>query len=102
MWDVLLCWWYVGIMIVVGFIVMYYYDYGNIIVYEGNMVYYEVEFVVIVEEYYDQVSEIVGQGEVKGDEDQEWQLFGVFVMVQDDEEEVDKIFQFVVNKDGVI
>ena len=101
-WDALSRWWYAGTTTAAGSTATYYYDYGNTIVYEGNTVYYEAEPVATAEEYYDQASEIAGQGEAKGDEDQEWQSFGVFAMVQDDEEEADKILQLAVNKDGVI
>lgn len=81
-----------------------YYDYGNTTVYEGDVVYQGGEQIATADEYYEQATEIAasGQEDAQITEDDEWQSFGVFGLVQGDETEADKILQIGANKNGVL
>ncbi|MEO2032948.1 MAG: protocadherin, partial [Planctomycetaceae bacterium] len=80
-----------------------YYDYGTTTVYEGDVVYQGDKQIATADEYYEQAVQIAdsGQQDVTA-EDAEWQSFGVFGLVQGDEEEADKVLQLGASKDGVI
>lgn len=81
------------------------YDYGNTTVYEGDVVYQGGEQIATADEYYDQATEIAATGADETApvaEDDEWQSFGVFGLVQGDEEKADKILQIGSNKKGVL
>jgi hypothetical protein len=79
------------------------YDYGSVVVYEDNQVYYNGDPVATAEEYAGQATVIAEAGETaKPDEKEEWQPLGVFAMVQGDDKDANNIFQIAINKDGVI
>jgi hypothetical protein len=81
-----------------------YYDYGNTTVYEGDIVYQGGEEIATADEYYEQATEIAasGQEDTQLSEDDEWQSFGVFGLVQGDQTEADKVLQIGSNKNGVL
>ena len=79
------------------------YDYGSYIVYEGDQVYYNGDPVATAEQYATQALTLAAAGEAaRPAENDEWQSFGVFGMVQGDEKEANDIFQIAINRDGVI
>jgi hypothetical protein len=79
------------------------YDYGSVVVYEDNRVYYNGEPVATAEEYATQATQIAAAGqEAKPTEKEDWQSLGVFAVVQGDEKEANNIFQIALNKEDVI
>jgi hypothetical protein len=79
------------------------YDYGSNVVYEDNRVFYNGEPIATAEEYATQALDLAAAGQaVKPAETEEWQSFGVFAMVQGEEQDATNIFQIAINKDGVI
>jgi hypothetical protein len=79
------------------------YDYGSNLVYEDNSVYYNGEPVATAEEYAAQASDLATAGQAaKPAEQEEWQSFGVFAMIQGEEKDANSIFQIAISKDGVI
>jgi hypothetical protein len=79
-----------------------YYDYGNTIVYEGDMVYNGTEPIGTAEEYYEEATEIATAGTDEVDNEEEWMSLGVWAMVQGDQTESNNILQLAVNKEGII
>ena len=72
-------------------------------VYEDNRVYYNGEPVATAEEYAAQAMDLAAAGQAAKPADKdEWLSLGVFAVVQGDEKEANNIFQFAINKDGVI
>ncbi len=79
------------------------YDYGSDLVYENDQVYYQGEPLASAEEYAEQATQIATRDlEAKIPEKEEWISLGVFAMVQGDEKDANNLFQFAINKDGVI
>jgi hypothetical protein len=79
------------------------YDYGSLLVYQDNSVYYNGEQIATAEEYATQAADYAAAGQAaKPKEDEEWQSLGVFAMVQGEEKEAKDIFQLAINKDGII
>jgi hypothetical protein len=79
------------------------YDYGSDLVYENDQVYYQGEQVATAEEYAEQATQFANQGqEAKVSEKEEWISLGVFAMIQGDEKDSNNLFQFAINKDGIL
>jgi hypothetical protein len=79
------------------------YDYGSLLVYENNSVYYNGEQIATAEEYATQAADYAVAGQAaKPAENEEWQSLGVYAMVQGDEKDAKDIFQLAINKDGII
>lgn len=81
-----------------------YYDYGETVVYQGDTVVVNGEQGYSADLYAQQAVDIATVGtEAKPDPKQgEWQQLGVFAMVGEGEEKSTNLFQFAINKEGVI
>jgi hypothetical protein len=80
-----------------------YYNYGESVVYSGDTVTLAGESEVPAEVYAQQAIDIAATGKAMGEPNpDDFQLLGVFAMVQEGEEKSTNIFQLGVNKDGVI
>jgi hypothetical protein len=78
----------------------YSYAYGETITYNDGTVYYGDQPVASAEQYYDQANQLAAEGQQASDE--EWLPLGVFGVVRQREDAVEKVVQIAVNKDGVI
>jgi hypothetical protein len=81
-----------------------YYDYGETVVYSGDTVVLNGETEVPAEQYAQQAVTLADAGKASKDEPKpdDFQLLGVFAMVQEGEEKSTNIFQLAVSKDGLI
>lgn len=80
-----------------------YYDYGTTITINDSNVYQEGTPIATTEQYASQATEIAETGaKAQVNDDDAWQPLGVFALVEGDEETSYDIFQFAVNKSGVI
>jgi len=81
-----------------------YYDYGESVVYSGDTVTLNGETEIPAEQYAQQATDLAEVGKATPDEPKpdDFELLGVFAMVQDGEEKSTNIFQLAVNKDGLI
>ena len=79
------------------------YDYGADLVHVDNRVYYNGAPLATAEDYAAQAMDLAaaGQAAMAADKDK-WLSLGVFAALQGDEKEANNIFQFAINKDGVI
>jgi hypothetical protein len=80
-----------------------YYDYGTNVVYQQDIVYQDGEAVGGAEGYAQQAEQIADTGRAaKVSEDGDWMSLGVFAMAQEGGTVSNNLFQFAVNKDGVL
>lgn len=79
-----------------------YYDYGSTVVYEGDTVYHDSEAVATASQYYGQARQIAARGAGQAKIDGPWLSLGVWVVVQANEQDADKIIQLAVDKNGVV
>jgi uncharacterized protein (TIGR03000 family) len=78
-------------------------DYGNTIVYQGDTVYNNGDGIGTAQQYAQQASKIVAQGQqAKPPPGDKWQPLGVFALVQGDEKASNALFQLAVNQEGII
>jgi hypothetical protein len=91
------------------------YDYGNNITYQGNNVYYGSQPQATATQYYEQADNLAtlapvislpAAGEpmpkLKSENQKDWKPFGVFSLVQGGQTDSSKLFQIMVNKEGII
>jgi hypothetical protein len=79
------------------------YDYGTLLTYQDDSVYYFGQPIATAEEYATQATDFAKAGAAaKPDDKEEWKSLGVFAIVQGDEQEAKDIFQLAINKDGVL
>ena len=79
------------------------YDYGNTIVYQGNVVYDNGENVGTAQQYAQQASTLAEQGQqAKPPAEDKWKSLGVFALVQGDDKSSNTMFQLAVNQEGII
>lgn len=80
-----------------------YYDYGNNVTYQDNVVYMNGDQVGTTEEYYEQAIALATSG-AKADApaESDWLPLGVFALTKPDQKESVLSIQLAVNKDGVI
>ncbi|MCE9562157.1 MAG: hypothetical protein K8U57_08900 [Planctomycetes bacterium] len=81
-----------------------YYDYGDTVVYSGDTVTINGDTEVPAEQYAQQATEIATTGKATTNEPKpdDFELLGVFAMVQEGEEKSTNIFQLAVSKEGLI
>ncbi len=81
-----------------------YYDYGETVVYSGDTVTINGDTEVPAEQYAQQATEIATTGQATKNEPKpdDFELLGIFAMVQEGEEKSTNIFQLGVSKDGLI
>ncbi|MCE9566827.1 MAG: hypothetical protein K8U57_32885 [Planctomycetes bacterium] len=81
-----------------------YYDYGESVVYSGNTVTLNGETEVPAEQYAQQATDIAATGTPTKEDPKpdDFELLGVFAMVQEGEEKSTNIFQLAVSKGGLI
>ena len=80
-----------------------YYDYGSNVVYEGDNVYVDGQQTATTVEYTQQAEQIADTGRQAQVSDQgDWLTLGVYAMVDGDDTDSNNLFQFAVNKDGVL
>ena len=80
-----------------------YYDYGNNVTYQDGNVYYGDQLQGTEADYAQQAVQIADTGrQAQPPDDESWQPLGVFAMTKGDETSSNDIFQFAVNKDGVV
>jgi hypothetical protein len=81
-----------------------YYDYGETVVYSGDTVVINGETEVPAEQYNQQATDLAVAGKPTADEPKpdDFQLLGVFALVQEGDEKSTNLFQFAVSKDRLI
>ncbi len=80
-----------------------YYDYGNNVTYEDDVVYMNGDEVGTSEEYYEQAATLATAGaEVDAPADSDWLPLGVFALTKPDETDSVVTIQLAVNKDGIL
>ena len=80
-----------------------YYNYGDNVSYQDGNVYYGDQVYATQDEYAQQAIQIADSGrQAQPSQDEKWQSLGVFAMVKGDETTSNDIFQFALNKDGVV
>lgn len=80
-----------------------YYDYGNNITYQDDVVYINGDEVGTSEEYYEQAATLATTGaEADAPADGDWLPLGVFALTKPDKAQSAVTIQLAVNKDGVI
>jgi hypothetical protein len=80
-----------------------YYDYGDNVTYQDGDVYYGDQVAASEADYAQQATQIADTGrQVQPPDDTQWQPLGVFAMTKGDETTSNDIFQFALNKDGVV
>lgn len=92
------------------------YDYGNNITYQGNNVYYGSQPQATAAQYSDQANNLATLApaislstepgaplpKLKPENQKDWKPFGVFSLVQGGQTDSSKLFQIMVNKEGII
>ncbi len=76
------------------------YDYGNTVVYQGDTVYVDGQPAGTARQYYQQASQIAGQGQAPAGA--QWQPVGVFGLVQPTDTTANQVFQIAVDQQGNI
>jgi hypothetical protein len=80
-----------------------YYNYGDYVTYQDGSVYYGDQVYATQDKYAQQATQIADNGrQAQPSQDEKWQPLGVFAMVKGDETTSNDIFQFALNKDGVL
>ena len=80
-----------------------YYNYGDNVTYQDNSVYYGDQVIATQDDYAEQAVQIADSGRnAQPPADEKWQALGVFAMVKGDEQTSNDIFQFALNKEGVL
>lgn len=78
----------------------YIYVYGDNIAYHEGTVYYGDRPVATAEQYYQQANQLAAEGGQAGNQD--WLPLGVFGVVQQPTDKIERVMQLAINKDGVI
>lgn len=80
-----------------------YYDYGNNVTYQDNVVYVSGSEAGTSEQYYDQAASLATSGaQAEAPADGDWLPLGVFALTKPDQTESTLTLQLAVNKQGVI
>ncbi|XZE53548.1 hypothetical protein SH139x_005297 [Planctomycetaceae bacterium SH139] len=80
-----------------------YYDYGNNVTYEGDVVYMNGDAVGTSEEYYEQAATLATAGaQAEAPADSDWLPLGVFALTKPEETQLAVTIQLAVNKDGIL
>ena len=79
-----------------------YYDYGNMVYYQGDEVYYGTQPVATAAEYYRQAAALAASGAAIDPNAGPWMPLGVFAFVLGDASDTSRAFQLAVNRSGTI
>lgn len=80
-----------------------YYDYGNNVTYQDDVVYMNGDEVGSAQQYYDQAATLATTGaQAEAPADGDWLPLGVFALTKPDQTESTVTIQLAVNKEGVI
>ncbi|TWU06267.1 protocadherin [Stieleria varia] len=80
-----------------------YYDYGNNVTYESNVVYMNGDEVGTAQEYYDQAATLATAGaQADAPADSDWLPLGVFALTKPGETDSSVTLQLAINKEGII
>ena len=79
-----------------------YYDYGNMVYYQGDEVYYGTQPVATAAEYYRQAAALAASGAAIDPNAGPWMPLGVFAFVLGDASDTSRAFQLAINRSGTI
>ncbi|MEK6247888.1 MAG: hypothetical protein N2C12_06890 [Planctomycetales bacterium] len=81
----------------------FYYDYGNNVIYQNNVVYVNGQDAGSANEYYQQAQDLADTGaEAETSKDGQWLPLGVFALTQSGQSSSSSTIQLAVNKKGII